>query len=87
MPLPPGCFSSNDIYYCKRWRRVRHITNEFWSGWHKEFLRTLQEQKTCKKRDQIFWNGNFVLLKAETYQTRWPVALVIETFLGKHGLV
>ena len=46
--MPPGGFSSADIYSRKRWRRVQHIANEFWSRWCKEFLQTFQQQKTCK---------------------------------------
>ena len=27
---PPGVFSAPDMYSCKHWRRVQHISNEFW---------------------------------------------------------
>ena len=36
--LPPGDFTAPDIYYRKYWRRVQHISNEFWSRWRKEAL-------------------------------------------------
>ena len=65
---PPGCFSATDIYCQKRWRRVQHIANEFWSRWSKELLQTLQERKTCKTRRRNFRNGGIVLLKAETHR-------------------
>ena len=48
--LPPAYFSSADVYCRKRWRRVRRIPNEFWSRLRKEFLWTLQERKTRKRK-------------------------------------
>ena len=36
-----GCFRSPDICNRKRWRRLQHIANKFWSKWRKEFLQTL----------------------------------------------
>ena len=39
---PPGVFTASDIYCHKHWRRVQHISNEFWSRWRKEVLVTLQ---------------------------------------------
>ena len=40
MPLP-GVFTSTGMYYRKHWRRVQHLSNEFWSRWRKEVLLTL----------------------------------------------
>ena len=28
---PPGVFLTPDLYCKKRWRRVQHISNEFWN--------------------------------------------------------
>ena len=42
---PPGVFQRADLYLRKQWRRVQHLTNEFWTRWKKEFLHTLQEQQ------------------------------------------
>ena len=37
--IPPhGIFTAPDIYCYKHWRRVQHISNEFWSRWKKKFL-------------------------------------------------
>ena len=38
---PPGNFQDADKYSRKRWRRVQHLSNEFWSRWRKEFLQSL----------------------------------------------
>ena len=35
---PPGSFRTPDLYSQRRWRRIQHIANEFWSRWKKEFL-------------------------------------------------
>ena len=34
---PPGTFQPADVYCRKRWRRVAHLANEFWTRWRKEF--------------------------------------------------
>ena len=36
---PPGAFTAPDIYRHKRWRRVKHISNEFCSRWRKEIAK------------------------------------------------
>ena len=30
---PPGVFGKPDLYCRRRWRRIQHISNEFWSRW------------------------------------------------------
>ena len=42
---PPGEFERADLYCRRRWRRVQHLANEFWSRWRADFLPTLQERK------------------------------------------
>ena len=42
---PPGVFQAADQYSRKRWRRVQHLSNEFWTRWRKEFLQSLQEHQ------------------------------------------
>jgi len=42
---PPGVFTSADLYSRKWWRRVQHLTNEFWCRWRKEFLLSLQKRQ------------------------------------------
>ena len=48
---PPGVFTSAEIYCRKHWRRVQHLSNEFWSRWRKEVLLTLQNRQ--KWNDKI----------------------------------
>ena len=64
---PPGEFGRAGIYCGKQWRRVQHITEEFWNRWHKEFLVTLQQcQKWSKNRN--FQTGDIVLLKDDLHR-------------------
>ena len=52
LPLP-GRFLPVDAYCRHRWRRVKYLTNLFWSRWMSEVLPTLQERRrwTSVRRD------------------------------------
>ena len=57
---PPGVLTAPDSYCCKHWRRVQHISNEFWSRWRKEVLVKLHCQqkwntisRNCKVEDIV----------------------------------
>ena len=60
---PPGIFPSSDLYCRKRWRRVQHLANEFWTRWRKEFLLGLKEHQhwTCPRRDLCI--GDIMIVK------------------------
>ena len=60
---PPGVFGSPDKYLRKRWRRIQHLANEFWSRWRKEFLLSLQERQKWCNPCRNFCIGDIVLLK------------------------
>ena len=85
---PPGAFSPPDVYSRKHWRRVQHISNEFWSRWRKEVLVILQNRQkwnTVKRNCKI---GDVVLLKeTSTERNRWPMARIAETYADKNGIV
>ena len=85
MPLP-GVFTTPDIYYCKHWRRVQHISNEFWSRWRKEALVTLQCQQKWNTISRNCKVGDIVLLKeAAAEQNSWPVAKIVAMNTDKNG--
>lgn len=46
---PPGSFIKEDLYCRKRWRRVQHLADEFWSRWTREYLPTLQKRQKWSK--------------------------------------
>ena len=83
---PPGVFQKEDIYCRKRWRRVQHLANEFWSRWRKEFLTSLQERQKWNHVRRNFQKGDIVLLKDDDVgRNRWPTAKVTETFPDANG--
>ena len=82
----PGEFERADIYCCKRWRRVQHISNEFWNQWRKEFLVTLQRSHKWSANRRNFQTGDIVLLKDEfQHRNHWPMAQIIKTYSDVNG--
>ena len=80
---PPGTFLNTDFYSKKRWKRVKHLLNVFWSRWKKEYLSQLQ---TCQKWNQPERNmspGDVVILKEQDTRE----ALVQDTYPSEDGLV
>ena len=62
--LPPtGVFERPDIFSKRRWRRVQHITNEFWARCKKEFFCQLQFRQKWKDKQRNFQVGDVVLLQ------------------------
>ena len=59
----PGEISKPDAYSKRRWQRVQHIAEKFWSRRRKEFLQSLQVRPIWKKRNQNFAVGDIVLLR------------------------
>ena len=86
--MPPPEVSQRQDLYCKqRWRRVPHITNEFWCRWHTEFVHTLQERqkRTTTKKD--FRINNIVLLKEYVPKNKYPLCKIIKTNPEDQGIV
>ena len=85
---PPGKFLRPDLYCRRRWRRVQHIANEFWSQWKKEYLQSLQECQKWNARRKNFVIGDIVLLKTmDVSRNKWPMARVTATKSDQNGLV
>ena len=85
--LPPsGVFLTADIYSCKPWRRVQHISNECWDQWRKELLMTLQSRQIWNSPKHNCKASDIVLLK-EAEINRWPMAKIIATNKGNNGFV
>ena len=75
---PPGKFQREDVYGKRRWRRVQHIANEFWSRWSKEYLQSLQARQKWTRQRRNYTEGDIVLLKDDnTCRNKWPMAKVI----------
>ena len=84
---PPGTFAKEDVYGRKRWRKVQHLANEFWTRWKKEYLSNIQKRQkwTAPKRNVEV--GDIVMLKEEDLTRSWRLAKVEGTTVGKDGLV
>ena len=77
---PPGVFRSADMYCRKHWRRVQHLSNEFWSGWRKEVLLTLQNRQKWNNKTRNCKIGDIVLVKDDMERNRSPMAKVVATY-------
>ena len=85
---PPGNFVKEDLYCRKRWRRVQHLANEFWSRWTKEYLPTLQKRQKWSKPHMNLEVGDMVMLTDETNpRCQWSKALVARTHPSEDGLI
>ena len=74
---PPGKFGRAGKYCCKQWRRVQHITEEFWNRWQKEFLVTQQQFQKWSTSQRNFQTGDIVLLKYDSHhRNHRPVARI-----------
>ena len=84
---PPGVFTSADMYCRKHWRRVQHLSNEFWSRWRKEVLLTLQNRQKWNNKTRNCEIGDIVLVKDDMERNRWPMAKVVATYKDYKGVV
>ena len=87
--IPPGVFSKEDNYTCRRWRQVQYFSNIFWSRWTREYLPSLQHrQKLNKQQCNLAVNDIVLLLDENTPRSVRPLARVLEVHSNrKDGLV
>ena len=77
-----------DLYIRRRWRKIQHIANEFWSRWRKEFLTSLQARSKWSKSRHNLTVGDIVLLKTEVNdRNQWPMARAISYETDKNGML
>ena len=85
---PPGVFQSADQYSIKRWRRVQHLSNEFWSRWRKEFLHSLQQRQKWRNQKRNLQVGDIVTVKdVNLPRNCWRLGRICKTFLSEDGYV
>ena len=82
---PPSVFGTPDLYCEKRWRRVQHISNKFWSRWRKEFLATLQERQKWLISKINFRVGDIVIQKEVSNGNEWKLTKVIDVYSDEKG--
>ena len=86
--LPPGVFPSADKFCRKRWRRVQHLANEFWSRWRKDYLLGLQQrQKWIAPRRDMCVDDIVIIKEDNAPRNRWQLARVVAVYQGSDGRV
>ena len=85
---PPGKFEPADMYARKRWRRVQHLANEFWTRWRKEYLLSLQERQKWTRPRRNLNVGDVVMVKdLNLSRNAWQLARVATVYPSKDGHV
>ena len=85
---PPGEFSHTDMYVRRRWRRVQHLANEFWSRWKKEYLQGLQSRQKWNHQRANIQVGDVVIIKDDNApRNQWSLGRIEETKASDDGLV
>ena len=85
---PPGMFQSPDLYSRKRWRRIQHLSNEFWCCWRKEFLLSLQQCTKWNRPRRNLSIGDIVIVKEDTLPRNcWQLARVSKTYPSEDGYI
>lgn len=85
---PPGEFQRADLYLRKRWRRVQHLTNEFWTRWKREFLHTLQLRQKWMSPRRNLQQGDVVIISNDNLpRNMWQIARVEEAYGDPDGYV
>ena len=85
---PPGEFQRADLYLRKRWRRVQHLANEFWSRWRKEFLQNIQVRQRWVRPRRDLRIGDVVIIKDDNLPRNcWQLGRVDETVHDDDGHV
>ena len=85
---PPGVFQPADVYCRKRWRRVQHLANEFWSRRRKEFLLSLQERRKWTRPSRDLQVDDVVIMKDESLpRNAWLLAHVSAVYPSADGQV
>ena len=74
---PPGNFQRADIYSRKRWRRVQHLSEEFWQRWKKN----LQVRHKWTAPHRNLEEGDIVILKDDNSPRNfWKLARVVAIY-------
>ena len=84
---PPGVFGKPDMYCQRRWRRIQHVSNEFWSRQQKKFLVTLQERQKWRELQTNFSVGVIVILQDDSHRNKWRLTKIIDVYKDKNGYV
>ena len=69
------------MYARKRWRRVQHPANEFWTRWRKEYLLSLQERRKWTRPLRNLRIGDVAMVKdLNISRNAWQLARVATVY-------
>ena len=78
-PAQPETFNETDLmaYGQRRWRRIQHISSEFFRRWRSEYIHNLTERNKWLHRKRAIAVGDIVLMKdAAVKRNQWPIGRV-----------
>ena len=85
---PPGNFEKSELYSKRYWRRVQHLSNEFWQRWQKEYLNNLQKRTKWSSPEKNFKKDDIVLIADKSLaRNKWLKAKVIGVRQDDQGMV
>ena len=72
----------------RRWNLCQRLAADLWERWSRDYLQQLQRFSKWRRPQKSLQVRDVVLLKdTELFTRSWPLARIIETHLGKDGLV
>ena len=71
----------------KMWRYRQQLESQFWNAWRKEYLPLLHSRRKWREESPQIKTGDIVLLTNDNKRQTWPLGRVVETFVGRDGLV
>ena len=81
-------FTQADLlsYGSRRWRRVQHLSNEFWRRWRQEYVQSLTHRSKWKKLHRDLRVNHIVLVKDDSCKrNHWPSARVAAVKPSRDG--
>lgn len=73
-------------FYKDQWKRVKHLADEFWLRWRREYLQSLQKRPKWNYERNPVQVGDIVLLKdKEVVRNCWPLGRVSRVFPSEDG--
>ena len=86
--VPPGVFSSQELFSRKQWRHAQFLTNCFWSRWIREYVPTSQQRhKWLLNRRNLAVNDLVLVVDNTAPRCRWLLGRVMKVFPGEDARV